>query len=131
MCEPGGRMSAGSAPGSVAEAMRTVIACLDYLIPAAPELPAAACGEALITLGEVQSKLAAAHAVLLRRFDALNGHDADGYGSSSAWLAAMASMSRKDAKAAVQVGMLAKQAHLPDGGLGVLPAHAGHRRQPG
>jgi len=111
-------MSAGSAPGSVAEAMRTVIACLDYLIPAAPELPAAACGEALITLGEVQSKLAAAHAVLLRRFDALNGHDADGYGSSSAWLAAMASMSRKDAKAAVRQMRLLGQHPDLDGALG-------------
>ena len=95
MCEAGGRMSAGSAPGSVAEALRTAVACLDYLIPVAPELPAAACGEALTTLGEVRSKLAAAHAVLLRRFDALDGHDADGYGSASAWLAAMTKMTRK------------------------------------
>ena len=113
MCEADGRMSAGSAPGSVAEALRTAVACLDYLIPVAPELPAAACGEALTTLGEVRSKLAAAHAVLLRRFDALDGHDADGYGSSSAWLAAMTKMTRKDAKAAVrQMRVLGERPHL-------------------
>ena len=115
MCEAGGRLSAGSTPGSVAEALRTAVACLDYLIPEAPELPAAACGEALTTLGEVRSKLAAAHALLLRRFDALDGHDADGYGSSSAWLAAMTKMTRKDAKAAVkQMHTLGERPHLAD-----------------
>jgi hypothetical protein len=113
MCEAGGRMPAGAAPGSVAEALRTAVACLDYLIPVAPELPAAACGEALTALGEVRSRLAAAHAVLLRRFDALDGHDADGYGSSSAWLAAMTKMTRKDAKAAVkQMRSLGERPHL-------------------
>ena len=118
MCEADGRMSAGSAPGSVAESLRTAVACLDYLIPVTPELPAAACGEALTTLGEVRSKLAAAHAVLLRRFDALDGHDADGYGSSSAWLAAMTKMTRKDAKAAVkQMRTLGERPHL-EGALG-------------
>ena len=115
MCEADGRIPAGSAPGSVAEALRTAVACLDYLIPVAPELPAAACGEALTTLGEVRSKLAAAQAVLLRRFDALDGHDADGYGSSSAWLAAMTKMTRKDAKAAVkQMRTLGERPHLAD-----------------
>jgi hypothetical protein len=99
----------------VAEALRTAVACLDYLIPVAPGLPAAACGEALATLGEVRSKLAAANAVLLRRFDALDGHDADGYGSSSAWLAAMTKMTRKDAKAAVkQMRTLGERPHLAD-----------------
>jgi len=115
VCETGGRMSAGSAPGSVAEALRTAVACLDYLVPVAPELPAAACGEALTALGEVRSKLAAASAVLLRRFDALDGHDADGYGSSSAWLAAMTKMTRKDARAAVKrMRTLGERPHLAD-----------------
>jgi len=118
MCEAGGRIPAGSEPGSVAEALRTAVACLDYLIPVAPELPAAACGEALTTLGEARSKLALAQAVLLRRFDALDGHDADGYGSSSAWLAAMTKMTRKDAKAAVrQMRTLGERPHL-EGALG-------------
>src|SRR5215831_11820922 len=89
------------APCSVAEALRAASASMDYLIPAAGDLPAAACGEALRSLGEVQAKFTAARAALLRRFDALDGHDADGYGTSSAWLAAMARMSGKDAKAAV------------------------------
>jgi hypothetical protein len=99
----------------VTEALRTAVACLDYLIPVGPELPAAACGEALTTLGEVRSRLAAAQAVLLRRFDALDGHDADGYGSSSAWLTAMTKMTRKDAKAAVrQMRSLGERPHLAD-----------------
>jgi uncharacterized protein DUF222 len=72
------------------------------LIPAAPKLSAAACGEALRALGEIQAKFTVARAVLLRRFDALDGHDGDGYGTSSAWLAAMGRMSARDAKAAVR-----------------------------
>jgi hypothetical protein len=75
----------------------------DYLnSPAAAGLDGAACGEALIALGEVQAKLAAAHATLLRRFDAADAHDADGYGSSSAWLAAKGRMTKRDALAAVR-----------------------------
>jgi hypothetical protein len=99
----------------VAEALRTAVACLDYLVPVAPELPAAACGEALAALGEARSRLAAAHAALLRRFDALDGHDADGYGSASAWLAAMTKMTRKDARAAVRrMRVLGERPHLAD-----------------
>jgi hypothetical protein len=66
----------------------------------------------------VRSRLAAAQAVLLRRFDALDGHDADGYGSSSAWLAAMTKMTRKDARAAVKrMRTLGERPHLT-GALG-------------
>jgi hypothetical protein len=98
-----GNAAPGSiAPGNVAEALRSAVASLDYLITAAPGLPAAGCGEALASLGGVQARLAAARSVLLRRFDALDGHAADGYGSASAWLAAMARMSGRDAKAAVR-----------------------------
>src|ERR1700689_19304 len=57
---------------------------------------------AVAALGEVQAKLTAAHAGLLRRFDAADAHDADGYGSSSSWLAAKAGMSKKGARAAVR-----------------------------
>ncbi len=53
-------------------------------------------------MGEVQGKLAAAHAATLRRFDAADAHDADGYGSSSAWLTAKAGMPKKAARAAVR-----------------------------
>jgi hypothetical protein len=75
----------------------------DYLnSPAAVELDGAACGEVLIALGEIKTRLAAAHATLLRRFDAANAHDLDGYGSSSAWLAAKGRMTKRDALAAVR-----------------------------
>jgi hypothetical protein len=60
------------------------------------------CGEALLALGRVQAQLAAAWAELLRRFDAADAHDGDGYGSSSAWLAARAGMSKQAARAAVR-----------------------------
>src|SRR6202020_3332160 len=61
-----------------------------------------AMGEVLTAVGDLQGKLAAAHATFLRRFDAANAHDADGYGSSSAWLAAKGRMTRRDARAAVR-----------------------------
>ncbi|MGH3247294.1 MAG: DUF222 domain-containing protein, partial [Trebonia sp.] len=92
--------------GSAPQALATAGAALDYLNSAAVTgltgLDGAACGEALIALGEIQAKLTAAHAGLLRRFDAANAHDADGYGSSSSWLAARAGMSKKGARAAVR-----------------------------
>ena len=91
------------APGSVAQALRVAHAGLDYLnSPAAAELPAAATDGVLVSLGELQAKVTAAHAAVLRRFDAADAHDADGYGTSSAWLAAKTQLSVKDAKAAVR-----------------------------
>jgi hypothetical protein len=85
------------------DALRMAGAALDYLnsSPIA-DLDGAACGEVLVTLGEIQAKLTAAHAGFLRRFDATNAHDADGFGSSSTWLAAKAGMSKKAARAAVR-----------------------------
>ena len=89
-------------PGSAPQALATASAALDYLIAVAVGLDGPACGELLIALGEVQAKATAAHAALLRRFDTADAHDADGYGSSSAWLAAKAGMSKKGARAAVR-----------------------------
>jgi hypothetical protein len=105
-----------SVPSSIAEALRMVGTGLDYLnSPAAADLPAAACGQTLTALGEIQAKATAAHAAFLRRFDALDGHDADGYGTSAAWLAAMAKLAKKDAKAAVrQMRQLGERPHLAD-----------------
>ena len=75
----------------------------DYLnTPEAAGLDGTACGEALVALGEIQAKLAAAHMEFLRRFDAADAHDADGYGTASAWLAAKTRISRKDARAKVR-----------------------------
>jgi hypothetical protein len=89
--------------GSVREALRLAGAGLDYLnSPQAADMDPAAMGEVLAALGDLQGKLAAAHATFLRRFDATNAHDADGYGSSSAWLAAKGRMTRQDARAAVR-----------------------------
>jgi hypothetical protein len=88
--------------GSVTEALLAAEAAMDYLnSAAAADLPGAACGDALITLGRIQAKHSAARAGLLHRFDAAGAHDADGYGSSSAWLAANGRLTKKDARAAV------------------------------
>jgi Domain of unknown function (DUF222) len=102
----------GAGYTSVAEALRTAEAAMDFLnSPAAAELPGDACGDALIALGRIQAKHAAAHAEFLRRFDAADAHDADGYGSSSAWLAAKGQLAKKDARAAVRE--MRRQAERP------------------
>ena len=76
--------SAGQGFLSPSRALALAGAALDYLNSAAvADLDGAACGETLIALGEIQAKLTAAHAAFLRRFDAADAHDADGYGSSS------------------------------------------------
>src|SRR5262249_17258765 len=99
MCTADAVPASGDAFDSASDALRMVGAGVDSLnSPAVADLDGAACGELLISLGEVQAKLAAAHAELLRRFDAANAHDADGYGSSSAWLAAKGGMSKGAAK---------------------------------
>ncbi len=94
--------SACRAFGTAPQALAMASAALSYLNSAAAQLDGTACGELLVRLGEVQAKLTAAHATLLRRFDAADAHDADGYGSSSSWLAAKAGMSKKGARAAVR-----------------------------
>ncbi|HEX3714695.1 MAG TPA: DUF222 domain-containing protein, partial [Trebonia sp.] len=93
---------AGRAFAGASDALRTAGAALDFLNSPGAVPAGSACGELLVALGEVQAKLTAAHAAVLRRFDATGGHDRDGYGSSSAWLAAKAGMSRKAARAAVR-----------------------------
>jgi hypothetical protein len=110
MCTPDAAHAGGDASGRAAgrsirsapDAVAMAAAAMDYLNSAVAALDGAACGELLIALGEVQAKLTAAHAGLLRRFDAADAHDADGYGSSSAWLAAKAGMSKQAARSAVK-----------------------------
>ena len=97
MCTADGRVF-----GSVAEALRMANATMDYLNgPEAADLDPAACGTVLRSLAEVQAKFTAAHASVLARFDAADAHDADGYGTSAAWLMAMTDMTRGDARAEV------------------------------
>jgi hypothetical protein len=103
MCADDAVRIGGAAFPSASDAVKTVGAGLDHLNSL--DLDGAACGELLIALGEIQAKLTALHAGALRRFDAADAHDAhdaDGYGSSSAWLAAKAGMSKKAARASVR-----------------------------
>ena len=114
MCGDSGQSRGNQTPGSVAEALRMAGAGLAYLnSTAGDELDPAALGEVLTTLGDLQDRLAAAHAAFLRRFDAADAHDADGYASSSAWLAAKGRMTRRDALAAVkQMRQFSERAEL-------------------
>ena len=111
MCADGDRV-----PGSVAEALRAAHECMDYLNgPDAALLDPAALGGVLTSLAEIQAKFTAAHAAFLRRFDAADAHDADGYGTSSAWLAAMTRLKAADARAAVaRMRTLGRHPHLSD-----------------
>ncbi len=110
MCTPDAGQAAGDAvnPGagrgftSAPQALALVGEAMDYVNSTVVDLDGSACGQLLIALGEVQAKLTAMHARLLRRFDAASAHDADGYGSSSSWLAAKAGMSKKGARTAVR-----------------------------
>jgi hypothetical protein len=118
MCTPDGTGCALAAPGrgfaSVADALRVGHALAGYLnSPAAADLDGPARGEALEQLGAISSLLGAARNAILRRFDADDGHDADGYANSATWLAAKNRLGRKDAKAAVrQMRLLARHPHL-------------------
>ncbi|HEX9043154.1 MAG TPA: DUF222 domain-containing protein [Trebonia sp.] len=103
MCGDSDQARGSGPPGSVAEALRMADAGLAYLnSTAGDDLAPGALGEVLTILGDLQDRLAAAHATFLRRFDAADAHDADGYASSSAWLAAKGRMTRRDALAAVR-----------------------------
>jgi Domain of unknown function (DUF222) len=114
LCTPDGAGCALVAPGggfaSVADALRVGRALGAYLnSPAAGDLDGPARAEALEALGAISSLLGAATNGLLRRFDADDDHDADGYATSAAWLAAKTHLGRRDAKAAVrQMRLLAR-----------------------
>ena len=120
MCTADGSGCALAAPGggfaSMADALRVGRALGAYLnSPAAADLGGAARGEALEQLGAITSLLGAAANGILRRFDADYGHDADGYATSSAWLAAKNRLGPKDARAAVrQMRLLARHPHLDE-----------------
>jgi hypothetical protein len=93
----------GGGVASVADALRVGRALGAYLnSPSARDLDGPARGEALDALGAIASLLGAASNGLLRRFDADYGHDAYGYATSAAWLAAKTHLGSKDAKAAVR-----------------------------
>ena len=104
----------GAAPSSVAEALRAAHAGLDYLnSPAAADLAPAGLGDVLVSLGQLRAKTTAAHAGLLRRFEAAGAHDGDGYPSSWSWLTAMTKISPGAATATVrQMRSLARHPRL-------------------
>src|SRR6201996_3089276 len=110
---PGGTAPGNTAPVSVAEALRLAGASLDYLNSvAAEDLDGPGCGAALVALSQLQAKLAGARVRLLRRFDAVGGHDADGYGSATPWLMAKAGLTRKAARS--QVRQMRRLGERPD-----------------
>ncbi|HEX3958015.1 MAG TPA: DUF222 domain-containing protein, partial [Trebonia sp.] len=95
-------------PRTAAEALAMMDAALDFLNgeflagPGGAGLAGAGLGGVLESLGVLSAKFAAARAAVLARFDAARGHDADGYGSSAAWLAAKGRTTRKAANTEVR-----------------------------
>src|ERR1700722_20453378 len=119
MCTPDGTGCALAAPGrgfaSVADALRIGRDLGTYLnSAAATDLDGPGRAEALEQLGTITSLLGAAGNGLMRRFDAADDHDADGYATTAAWLAAKTRLGRKDAKAAVRQMRLLSQHPLLD-----------------
>ena len=103
----------GGVPGTAAEALAMMDAALDFLNgdflsgPGGTGLDSAGLagadlGSVLESLGGLSGKLTAARVAVLARFHAARGHDADGYGSSAAWLAARGRTTRKAANAEVR-----------------------------
>ena len=117
MCTADGSGCVLAAPGgfaSVADALRVGQALGAYLnSPAADGLDGPARAEALEQLEAITSLLGAATNGILRRFDAADDHDADGYATTAAWLAAKTRLGRRDAKAAVrQMRLLSRHPSL-------------------
>jgi hypothetical protein len=108
MCTGGDGM-----PGSIAEALGMMDACLDYLNgPAGEAVDGAAAGGVLEALAVADAKHSAAWLRFLSRFDAADGHDADGYATSAAWLAGKCKIAPKAAKKSVRT-MRQVGAHQP------------------
>jgi hypothetical protein len=75
---------------------------LDYLNgPAGEAADTAALGDILRSLAVTDAKHSAAWMRILRRFDTNDGHDADGYATSAAWLAGQCKIAPKAAKGSV------------------------------
>ena len=99
MCTGGDRV-----PLSVAEALAMAEAAMDFLNGAGRDaVDGTSAGGALEAMGAISAKFAAARAAILAKFDGARGHDADGYGSSAAWLAAKNKVTRKDANTEVRL----------------------------
>ena len=99
MCQGGDQV-----PLSVAEALRMAEAAMDFLNGDGRDaLDGASAGGVLESMGAISAKFTAARSATLSTFDAARGHDADGYGSSAAWLAAKNKVTRKDANAEVRL----------------------------
>src|ERR1700722_2018336 len=99
MCTPDGSGCALAAPdrrfASVADALRIGRDLGTYLnSPAAADLDGPGRAEALEQLGAITSLLGAAANGLIRRFDAADDHDGDGYATTAAWLAAQTRLRR-------------------------------------
>lgn len=97
-------LAAGDLFGSPDDTLRVIEAAWHHFhsLLEAGAVAGATSGGLLIQLERIGAQQTAAQAGVLRRFDAADAHDADGYGSSSAWLTAKAGLPKKAAKAAVR-----------------------------
>ena len=138
MCTPDGSGCALAAPGrgfaSVADALRVGQALGAYLNSAAADgLDGPGRRRGPGALGTITSLLGAASNGLMRRFDAADDHDADGYATTAAWLAAKTRLGRRDAKAAVrQMRLLSRHPSLDAAtATGASPSRGRGRSPPG
>jgi hypothetical protein len=75
---------------------------LDFLNASVDQIPEAGLGGVLLELEASRSRMTAARAAVLNRFDAAGAHDSDGYQNSSSWLRDKAGMTRPAAKGRVK-----------------------------
>ncbi|HEY1702174.1 MAG TPA: hypothetical protein VGG75_20910 [Trebonia sp.] len=86
--------AAGWKPGGYVQALAMVTGGLDFLNASADQIPETDLGGVLLELEASRSRMTAARAAVLNRFDAAGAHDSDGYQNSSSWLKDKAGMTR-------------------------------------
>ncbi|MGH3171520.1 MAG: DUF222 domain-containing protein [Trebonia sp.] len=116
-------------PGSAGEAVEMMDAALGFLGGAGGEaVEASALGELLTALAGIDAKHTAMRLRLIARFDANDGHDADGYQTTGSWLAGKTRATPRQARAeARQARQMAAHPGLLDAvsGGGVSASWAG------
>jgi hypothetical protein len=94
--------TAGWKPGGYIQALAMIAGGLDFLNVSADQIPETDLGGVLVELEASRSRMTAARAAVLNRFDAAGGHDSDGYQNSSSWLKDKAGMTRPAAKGRIK-----------------------------
>jgi hypothetical protein len=92
----------GQKPGGYVQALAMIAGGLDFLNVSADQIPETDLGGVLVELEASRSRMTAARAAVLNRFDAVDAHSSDGYQNSSSWLKDKAGMTRPAARGRVK-----------------------------